>query len=175
VIVTVFLSKADVDAIKILDAFASNFFMIFVAFDSAALYDTESTAMEATDGIAVGTFVQDAQPPVLDTVTLNMNASTLVLLFSEPVVPSTLDLSAMSVQNTIDGTDESVQLGAAAGVSDQRSLTIEIALTVADANALKELYTLASSLTTSFVSFSNQLIADTSGNQVVAVSASSAL
>jgi hypothetical protein len=175
VTVTVFLSKADVDAIKILDALASNSSTIFVAFDSAALYDTESTAMEATDGIAVGTFVQDAQPPVLDTVTLNMNASTLVLLFSEPVVPSTLDLSAMSVQNTIDGTDESVQLGAAAGVSDQRSLTIEIALTVADANALKELYTLASSLTTSFVSFSNQLIADTSGNQVVAVSASSAL
>ena len=160
-------SQMDLDAIKLRTDLATELNNTFVSLAIGAVLDlalvpnaVEFTALPAAD------FVPDTIPPIVVAFTVNINDSSVTLVFNEPVDAETVMPDQLQFQNTYNGSGTSYKLtGGSTSSGDGRSIVIDI--TREDLNEIKRLEDLLVSENTSFISFSSSLAMDLAGNPVV--------
>ena len=111
-------------------------------------------------GRIVTTFVPDQRRPVLANFTLNLNTETLVLTFSEPVDPETLNVAAVTLQANANVTSADLMYTLTSGMTlspPGREITIDLILE--DANSLRAAE-FATSVQDTFIRFDSTLIKD---------------
>ena len=133
-----------------------------------------------TDGNAIpaGRYVRDTRRPSLEAWTLDLDAGAsgqVILTFSETVDIRTLDPTRVTLSAGAS-LPESYTLSGHAGLTPpDADYRFAIQLSEADANVLKERVFLATGQSNSYISISRNAIEDTSGNDVLAIPATSAL
>ena len=139
-----------------------------------AIADMDGNAVVAiADGSAlnVATFVGDAVSPTLVAFSLDMDAATVTLTFSETMKSSSLDVTQIQLQDASDASSSSNTYALTAASSSSSSNGVEIVITLADVdlNGIKSLSDLASADADTFLSLSATTITDMADNAVVAV------
>ena len=81
-------------------------------------------------------YIDDTTPPVLVSFCLDVNEGSLSLTFSEPVNPTNLNPTAITLQDAANAS-ESYTLNATASTRSPRGLVVDITLNVVDLNLLK--------------------------------------
>ncbi|EGD82839.1 hypothetical protein PTSG_11402 [Salpingoeca rosetta] len=172
--VSVVLARADLDALK-LDASlatAANSTRLVVLPNAAT--DTAGNAVvevPVASARAVAAYTADTTSPELTAFDLNMTSGELVLEFSEPVLASSLDLSALVLANDTDAAfavRTALDNGTASAV-DGTQLRITLSVSVVD--AIKLAANTAQAAAATFLDASGALVADMAGQPSVAVAA----
>ena len=119
------------------------------------------------NALSVTQFTDDTTEPELISWDLNINNGELYLVFSETVNASTADPTQLTLQSTpeVDGLTEAVSLTDSTAISISNP-AITIRLSLNDLNAIKRFTNLGTDHRNSFLSFSEALISDVSGNSV---------
>ena len=174
----VYLSQADRDAINFDEYLAYDAYSTFAIASATLVDDVADNALAPTvDGVAlaVRTYGMDTTSPTLVDFTLDMDDGVLVLSFSEPVRPTSFDVSGLTFyeadpydadagQQAYTLTDASAELYAAR--PDNVSATLTLTLAKADRDAIKALERLALGANSSALGVSTKTVADLSGNRV---------
>ena len=111
-------------------------------------------------GRIVTTFIPDRRPPILANFTLDLNTETLVLTFSEPVDPETLNVAAVTLQADANVTSADLMYTLTSGMTlspPGREITIDLVLE--DANSLRAA-AFATSVQDTYIRFNSTLIKD---------------
>ena len=103
-------------------------------------------------------FIEDTIPPSLVSFTLDVNAGLLSLTFSEPVDPTSLNPTGITLQDAANAS-ESYTLNATASTRSPRGLEIDITLSATDLNLLK-VTTFVSRSRMAYISLNPTTIAD---------------
>ena len=173
--IIIVLSEDDLLALKLdlnLAAFASNTYVSITSDFATDIEGREITAIPSTSALQLTSpFIPDSTSPSLGSFSLDMNTGTLYLEFSEPVLPSLVDPSQLSLSGQSSGNGSSITLQQTSPLisTPHASLTVALQLTQSDLNFLKNATDLAIDTGTTFISFSPRLVADVSGNFVEAV------
>eukprot|EP00730_Choanoeca_flexa_P001845 TRINITY_DN10807_c0_g1_i1.p1 TRINITY_DN10807_c0_g1~~TRINITY_DN10807_c0_g1_i1.p1 ORF type:complete len:1868 (+),score=498.60 TRINITY_DN10807_c0_g1_i1:73-5604(+) len=174
--VVINLSVSDMNELKRLSALATSELDTYLVVASSFVSDTAGNDVVGLEGLQAANVVQDPIAPEVVSVALDMNAESLTLSFDEVVDASTLEPRAVTIQSRASESESSSIYTLTGGSTDsQDSLEIVIDLAQADVDELTALSVLATSVNNTFVSFGSLLIADMSGNAVVAVSNTSAV
>ena len=144
----------------------------FLSATSSLVVDMQGNSLTALDGLQVTNFTADASAPTLESFDLDMNSSTITLLFSETIKRSTVEPTQITLQNaasvaSIDATSYHA-LTTSTVVQSADSTTITISISTADQNAIKKLSGLATAVSNTFISFTASMAEDMSVNQVTA-------
>ena len=125
--------------------------------------------------LPAGNFFPDVTPPTIVSFSVNINTSTLTLVFDEVVNASSLEPTAVRLQNASTLPPASyIDLTGGYTVS-MNGLVVVIQITRGDLNEIKRLEDLLVSADTSFLSVTSDLIRDMNSNPVVAIPTSNAL
>ena len=181
--VTLLLTDFDLDNIKAILDLATNVGNSFIIIDEAAVLDTSNNpvvGVEPEAAIAVTTITPDATRPELLGFDLDIDSGSLTFSFSETVLSSSVNPSAITVQSleTLELTMENRSLYFT--LTNQENITslsntiLHLQMTKSDLNELKSRSRLATSETDSFVSLTERAFADVFGNFIVPVSNSNA-
>jgi len=172
-IVLVKMLKADVDFIKADSALASDAGSTFINVPSDIVQDFalnevgSATVKQIVDTLQNGfadDYIADAVGPVLEDYTFNMKTGTITMQFDEVVKRTSVTVSELKFQSAqTDNTIASEALeGAAQGSTD--SPVVTILLTLASANKLRAVSTLAVSEATTFLTSGSNFATDVDDN-----------
>jgi uncharacterized cupredoxin-like copper-binding protein len=176
-IIELTLTADDLNAIKASPALAMGFDSAFLYFDQTAVTDSAGnnvTAVLSNAAERASVFVVDTTRPSLVSFSLNMNAGTMSIEFSETVDSSTFNATAVSVQSTADGsssTTSSLTLTGATSSTAVPSTTVSFELLKADLDSIKVIDSFATALSDTFVSVNHNVISDMASNPAIAVKA----
>ena len=139
------------------------------------IFDNLVAEIISSNALQVSTFTPGLRPK-LDSFSLDLTKNELVLTFSEQVVISSVVPTAIVIQSTADGSGTSVTLTGLSTVvpGSVEAATVAIALN-GDANALKKNLGLATSLSDTFLSWSNNLANNLDPEDVIPRDSSNAL
>jgi hypothetical protein len=173
--VTISLSIDDLNGIKALDRLALNLTDTFLAATAAAAKDMAGnrlTAIASASALKATTFEGDIANPELAGFSLDMNSAQLRLVFTETVMPTTLNLSTLTIQNSISSPSHSHRLASAAvSTTSAYSTEVNVTLSDADVNAMKLLTSLATRGNNTFLVVDAALVLDMTGQESTAKSA----
>lgn len=179
------LSASDVINIKLINGLARSSLSTYLTVDPTFATDLAHNAVQSVyDGYALlcTTYTADITAPQVTSVAADMTAGTVSFTFDEPVILSTVVVSALTVQSQPYNAShlssyQSYQLTTFSSVvlSSTLSLTVVISFGSVDLNSIKGLYPLLSKQSSSWFSFTNLFAADSSYNYVKAVAPSAAL
>jgi len=110
---------------------------------------------------------KEAVAPALASWTLNMNTGHLILTFGEIVNAASLDPTGIRIQNAATADYSRLLTGGATGATN--STSIDITMTTADVNAIKNNMLLAKRAASSSLIITSAVIDDMSGNAVTAI------
>jgi len=178
-IVELSLGDHDMNAIKAIRDLAIDSDSTFLAVKSDAVRDMnlrKIVAIPFGSAKAVQNYNADITAPVVTAFDFDLNSDLMSLTFSETVNAATFDPSAMTIQGLEDTSLSSLSYDLTGGEASQIDSTIvSLNLTHGDSNAIKRLIKVASSSENTFLSFSEQLVNDTAGNQVTPRAVDSAI
>ena len=146
---------------------------IAISWDGATLSGTSSIKIKVVDAagndgtIATQAYVLDTTAPTLSSWVLDMNAQTATLTFSETVNASSLNVTAITIQDAAIATTSYVLTDSSTASSDGTAIVIDLSST--DFNALTANTGLAVSQATSYVTIAATTIDDMAGNDVTAI------
>ena len=171
------LTPSDTDGIKASTELATSTDNTYLSLTVNTIQDVSGSPVVPVPpsfAIAVATFTVDTIKPVLVSFRLDLNMGFLQLTFSEAVDPSTLDTTGITLQSssTFPTTSFTLTGGSAVAVSFTETMLV---LTRADANALRQLQGLATSVADTYLALTFGTIQDYSGNSLVPISTSNAL
>ena len=153
----------------------------YISIDSDFAADVEGRqiiAIPPTSALPLtSSFTPDTTSPSLQLFSLDMDDGTLQLNFSEPVLPSSVDPSQLTLHGQRSGGGTSRTLGQSTPiitVSDT-SLSVELRLLESDLNFIKDAPDLAIDTVTTYLSVTASLVTDVSGNFIIAVSDSDSI
>jgi len=158
----VVVAASDLDNLKILDLKPNTFFIgvsLGMAKDSLG---KDVNAISPQSMIKAVKFVTDITRPNLLRMVVDMGSETILLQFDEPIQASSVKVALLVIQSTVSSSANSFQLTAANAQTSGRNLTINLVAT--DAGVLKTKAGLAKSISTTFLSFGFQAMADFAGN-----------
>ena len=162
------LSSYDVNSIKENDNFATSRLNTFLSVEGYLIADMSGNLVEpalSTSRLVCLTFIPDFVPPTLISSHLNMDAGTLQLTFSEPVVASSFRPNEFVIRNNI------TFYRLTGGYTDDINKTdVNFYLNDFDVNNIKSDLNLASNFNNSYYSYSSQLLTDMNLNGVHTVS-----
>ena len=176
--ITVFLGNDDLNRIKQIRTLATSLDDTYLTVSAFLVDDLAGIDLTAiTDGKALlaSRFTRDRQDPVLERWTLDMDASQLILTFSEVVDITTLDVTRLRIQplqNTVSGYSLT---GYNQLIPADADRVVAIQLSRADSNAIKLDTGLGTGRHNSYLSFSSDTVNDMNSNAVVAIGTSAAL
>ena len=135
------------------------------------------------DALGVRFHVKDTTPPRLQQYDLDMDTGVVTFRFTETVNGRLLDMSQLTFHSTMDSSVCSSLYACEAHTLnfdvyvpiDDIAPEINATIETLDLNELKRLRQLATSQDTTYISFTSDLIPDTSGNPVVSLSPNAAL
>ena len=171
-VVTIQLGRLDLNEIKKNINLATSNANTYLALDSTALSDMKLNPVVAITTllpISVTDYTEDRVPPQLEQFDLDMDASTMVLYFSETVDPKTLDLSQFLFQSSesvpSNSTDIHSLSGGVASTADPTPY-FTVFINVPDLNDLKRLPLLASDENNTYIRLFRGGIRDMTNNYV---------
>jgi len=180
-VVTLTLSTADLNAVKLRPAVAIVGNTVYAALTATTVVDMFSnqlTPVLGTAAHAAASFTADGTAPQLVSFDIDMNVGTLLLSFSEPVDASMFVSSALTVQSlqNVNGNAAlAVTLTAASTTSSANGLALLVNIGNSDLNAMKRIRSLAHAASSSFLVLTSAAVKDMSGNAVVAITDGSAV
>ena len=149
-IISISLSSADVDALKLtidLGKTQATTFLSILSTGATDMAGNSVTGIAATSAMQVSTYSPDVTRPTLVSFVFNMDAGKIVATFSEPVVASSVDFTKFKVVDTAPSSSSYILTGGTVTSSNGRVQTI--VLSTIDVNALKLDGTLALSAVSS--------------------------
>lgn len=160
--IVLLLDGNTLDAIKADNRFCTSFTNCYVRVSLGALSDVAGNPVD-NNILMLSTFIEDTTGPGLTAFSLDLNLGQLVLTFDEIVNPSTLDATALTLQDGLDG-NVSYTLVGDASTSATAATDVAFSVLEDDLNAIKALEGLATSRNNSFITFTSELIDDLSNN-----------
>ncbi|KAL5489590.1 hypothetical protein EMCRGX_G018700 [Ephydatia muelleri] len=177
-VVVVNLSLTDSNAIKATSGLCTSYANTYISYVSSLLISTYGLLVlqvPSTNAFRANLLITDITPPQLVRFDLNMSGEVLVLYFSETVNVATFDVTQITIQNARYNASDSYTLTSGYVVGGQYVNTFSAALSRADLNVIKADTRLAVSNATTFLGITNSTVQDSAGNNVVAISTSTAL
>ena len=173
--VEVTLLKPDVDAIKLIQCMATSPANTYLTIEADGVRDiagVPNSILETT--VLTSSLVEDMTPPTLTNFIANLNESYLMLLFSEPVVSSTLNASLFTLLQFPSFGVDSYQLTSGYTDSPNGDL-ITVYLSTRDLNEIKKIETVFTSRFTSYLILTQRAISDMNGNYIESISHGNAI
>ena len=170
------LGRDDLNIIKLETGLATASDNTFISYTSATIFDVLNNAVENRSvnlALQVRNFTGDFISPELEGFSLDLTNETLTLSFSETVNASSLNPSAITIQNDVMLTSSYVTL--TEGVARENGFILEVELQTLDLNELKRLLNLATEVSNTFISVTPDLVRDMNDNAVVARTNNSAI
>ncbi|KAL5489594.1 hypothetical protein EMCRGX_G018704 [Ephydatia muelleri] len=178
-IVSLILILPDLNEIKRILPLAVSANTTFLTALNGTVRDMSGNPSLPVQLLKVSVFAEDLVPPSLESFNLDLNTGVLTLMFSETVNTSSLDVTQITFQNLANLSGASVPttfaLTNASFATSNNSATIVVQIAPTDLNSLKQLYTLASSVLTTYIAITQGLIADMNKNPVIPIPSTSAL
>ena len=179
-VVTVQLGRLDLNELKRMINLATSEADTYLALDSTAISDMKLNPVVAITTVnpRQGNFTEDRVPPELERFDLDMNASSMVLYFSETVDPTTLDMTQFLLQFAGNVSADSAHVhrftgGVASTADPTPSFTVTI--NTPDLNDIKRLPLLATSEENAFMRLHRAGLQDMNRNYITALSHDQAL
>jgi len=178
-VVTIALTTADLNAIKLLFPLATSAATSFISVTSTFATDTfnnpviaisSSTALQ----VKMGGYVADVTLPTLVWFDLNMNTGVISLSLSEPVRGSSIDVTKITLQTSASASPaHSFRLTASSSHSSTNALSQTIQISTADLNSIK--YNLvASQSSQAYLALDAGVLVDMSSLAIAAVTGANA-
>ena len=164
--ITIFLSTDDLNEVKILEDVATSLNDTYLTLASIAVMDMNGnpvTPRGVDEGLQASSFFGDTIRPVLFAFSLNLSSEILTLSFSETVRSSTLDVHNLILQSNSMLATAAAQVALTGGlVLSDNSPIINVELSTADLNRIKQLVGLATLPSNTFLSVIEAAILDMS-------------
>eukprot|EP00035_Acanthoeca_spectabilis_P000754 m.75387 g.75387 ORF g.75387 m.75387 type:complete len:2088 (-) comp10412_c0_seq1:163-6426(-) len=163
----ILLGNRDANAVKALEALATDASNSYLSFGPNALRDMAGNAIIAvpnSSAAAVSGFANDTQSPSIRSFDLSMDSGRLVLSFDETVRASSLTYPRLTLQDTLSGTGVSYTLTAGTFVVNDNLAEVTVSLSVQDVNVIQRLDTLCISATSCFLTVATGAVIDMVGN-----------
>ena len=174
-IVTILLHESDVNNLKSNLNLATSVSDTFINFPSAFANDIQGNSVVqilANESVGVSTYVRDSSPPLLSRFRLDMNSGTLRMTFSEPVFSTFVDLTQLTIQNSVANPTMQVSLTGGSVASNQLvGTTIDLTMSIDDVNIIKTMPGLATSMADTYLSIASNFVTDTSQNGIASTAA----
>ena len=169
--ITIDIGLDDLNNIKRLSTLAIDRNTTFLAITSSTIRDMKdnrNTEIMANNPISVNTFNPDTNFPQLLRFDFNLTTDQLILFFSETVNASSLNAAQITVQNSHNMTNAFYNLTGGYSIGGDDPI-ITVSLLNEDLNVIKQMLTLATASSDTFISFSSLMILDMFKNPVVAI------
>jgi len=170
-IINITLTKPDLDQLKLyedLGTLTENTYLhlMFDAVKDNAMLMTGNEIEPVT--IQASLLIDDVTPPMLISFQIDLNTGLLILNFDEPVNASSINFSAITLQNAQDADNVTSFYALTNGtVFSMNGLSITINITMEDLNEVKVRDELAVSLNSSYIRVTQDVAADMVGNQLL--------
>ena len=173
---TILLSGEDLLTLKLNLDLATSATNTFISIESSFATDIEGRLVPAIPPslalpILSSLLIPDTAPPSLLAFSIDMDTGTLELNFSEPVLPSPLNPSQLTLHGQSSGNGSYLKLSPDTSVltTADASLSVELGLVLSDLNYIKHTPDIAIGQLTTFISFTSDLVTDVSGNSIASV------
>lgn len=185
-IVTLSLLASDVTAMKLIPGLIRSKQSTYLVVDPNFTADLAGNVLVPyLDGaaLACSQYVRDRSPPQIAQSIYDSNNGKIIFIFNEPVVLSTVDVTALTVQLPVSlGGTALVSFGnnaarytltsmSTVSNADELSSTLEIVLSQTDQNELKQRFPLVSAKEYTYFSYTSLFAEDTSSNAIKQVRA----
>ena len=123
----------------------------------------------------LGQFIEDTSGPVLESYSLNMTSRELILTFDEPVEPTNVDVTGITIQSGrgVGNPDLFYQLTSFRSISIDENI-VSVLISDADIDALQSRPSVATSLANTYLSMAPRTVTDLSYEQNMAQAISNA-
>ena len=174
-VVAIQLSEADLLAIKSMPNLARDTSSTVFSFASSTVTDISGNAL-AEGEVTVIMYVPDTTSPQLSSWDIDLSNGNITLHFNEPVIVSSVEPSAITIQNRLSFPDEMVRLtGGRITASTAESMDIQIYLTTENINGIYQQLDLCTEPDNCFIAITDQTADDIFSNPNEAIPEESAL
>ena len=173
-VVAIGLSNGDLEGIATIPGIGTDEASTLLSVSMGALTDVSGVSIEMTPALAVTPPLIDLDPPRLLSFTFNLDNGNLTFVFSQEVLASTFDGTALTMQST----EISLAMSYTFVGGDAIQITPETVYVPAnqeDLFGIRAVPGLAESLNTTFISLMEGLIQDVSGHLSFAIASTNAL
>ena len=171
---TILLTIDDLGLIKcFINVIAGSFNNTYLQASLGAVSDIYGNIIGETS-VPAQNVIGDITPPQLIAFDLDMNLGVISLSFDEPVDPSTLVVTQISLQNAATNMASSLTLSGGSTTSTTNTI-MDINLTVNDLNAIKVNPELATNINDTFIALGEGCVEDCAGNLALSIPSTSAL
>lgn len=171
-VVFVALVKEDLDAIKLDTGLCTSLSNCFISMTLTTISDQNGVAMrpiEAATGLAATAFDDDDAAPTVVSYVLDMEAETLLVSFSEPILASSMATAGFGLKASASGTPYQLDTGTATAAN---GLIITISLQPADVVYIKSRPSLGTDASNSVLHVYAAAIEDMTENQIATATSS---
>ena len=179
--VEIAVTNNDLNAVKALAPMLQNSSLSFVSVVTMLRNMVNLGNLPSTI-LPVSVHTADLSTPTLTSFSLDLDASRLVLNFSEPVIPSTVNVELLTLQSELSQlstTTQAYTLFSSSRVANAdlttETSTIYISVSLTDSNNIKRRELLASNINSTFISVSRSLVEDPANNPSGAIQTSAGL
>ena len=170
--ILIHLPKSDLDSIKANLDLATKPNTSYVSFPTTAAEDIEGRnviGVANTGAQRVSLYIPDTTPPQLESYTIDMDTGTLSMTLSEPVLLQSYTPQELTIQNTANTPSSSFTLtsGSVSASNDIADSVITLTLDYDDLNEIKSLTSLATDISSTFLTGRSSFLRDTSSNMMV--------
>ena len=166
-VVVIEIGLDDLNRLKQLTHLAINNDTTFLSLARNTVADMNSNQVEevsSSDAAQVATYTPDTTSPTLEGFSIDLDAETILLFFSETVNVSSFDIQGITIQSTADSDAVSVNLTSFANISAENAPTVLVHFSQDDLNLLKSITNLATSVNDTFITVIPTVILDMFGN-----------
>ena len=173
-VITILLGPGDVNGLVLRSELATGAQNTFINITADALTDYYDNAFSGLDqGLQAAEYIPDTASPDLQSFSVDLNASQIILTFSESVDVSTLDVTMITLRNA-DGS-QSFPLSDTSFSNSPNGDVVVVEISPEDFNVITANTGLFTGLENSYLSLTAEAIRDASGNQVNSITAIPAL
>ena len=175
-VLNVTLSKDDYTALQLVRTLGTSVSNTFITYVNHSVTDMAGNDIVGIQTGRQGSVIADENSPYLEDFDLDLGTGILKLIFSETVEIAFLDVELIVLQNATNDTDHTYRLTPSSVVVSQENHTVDVQLSITDANALKLDPFLATQTSgeDTFITFTARLVNDVADNRVVPISSKSA-
>lgn len=177
-VIVIYIGTLDLNEIKRLRPLATSNTTTFLALTNQTIHDMNGNPVvpiTTSNAAMVTRYAANVIPPNLVSFSLDMNVGALVLTFDETVDFKTTNFTYITIQNAPNSNAVSFTLTGGSTNNTDYSVAVYIVLTINDLNNLKRIYTVATSLSNTYLSIIKGAVLDMSGNPSVPINYSNAL
>ena len=173
-VIIVNITKTDLDQIKMRDRLATMNTTSYLTHTSDVIDDSANVAVRGiqTDaGKVVRSYTPDTTRPYLELWTLDLTRGSMTMQFSEAVNVSSLAITSIWLQNTMDSANSTEQIKLRGGVllPNYTAVTFTLSFTIDDLNLLKKFDMLGTNVNDTYLAFNEFSIYDMNFNRVIEI------